>query len=435
MKILVLTNLYPPHHAGTYDFRCQMLTDSLRLRGHQVRVLTSTHGMQHEQRDAQVERRLCLNGVYEHPPIIRWSELKKLEVQNHQALRQTMEGFGPDVVHVGSLHGLSKSLIYTLRNSRLPTVYDVADDWLASGVREDPWLRFWNRPQANPWRTCLELAGQRGQSDRLAPTRMMKGYDRLPQVYGDAAARIEVEPNSINAFRFFRLFFCSQSLREKTAASGFQVNHGEVIYPGLPAEQFTGEIKPPAAPVEKFLVVAHLDEKSGVRTAIQALQLARESKLKIMLTICGRGESDYVAQVRSYVAQNQLPVEFLSVSNLQRDLPAIYRRHDAFLYTAEWNEPFCLTPLEAMACGLPVIASDIGAARELFRHGENAFVYPPGDAGVLAARIEELQTRPEQRRQMAEAGQQEALGRFNETAYVDQVESYLETSVQVWQNV
>ena len=34
MKILVLTNLYPPHHAGTYDLRCQAITDALRLRGH-----------------------------------------------------------------------------------------------------------------------------------------------------------------------------------------------------------------------------------------------------------------------------------------------------------------------------------------------------------------------------------------------------------------
>ena len=34
MKILVLTNLYPPHHAGTFDNHCQAVTESLRLRGH-----------------------------------------------------------------------------------------------------------------------------------------------------------------------------------------------------------------------------------------------------------------------------------------------------------------------------------------------------------------------------------------------------------------
>ena len=44
MKILVLTQLYPPHHAGTYDFRCQSIVENLKLRGHEIRVLTSTHG-------------------------------------------------------------------------------------------------------------------------------------------------------------------------------------------------------------------------------------------------------------------------------------------------------------------------------------------------------------------------------------------------------
>ena len=58
MKILVLTNLYPPHHAGTFDNHCQTVTESLRLRGHKILVLTSSHGLRTEQRDSQIERRL-----------------------------------------------------------------------------------------------------------------------------------------------------------------------------------------------------------------------------------------------------------------------------------------------------------------------------------------------------------------------------------------
>src|SRR5260221_4430972 len=88
VKILVLTNLYPPHHAGTYDFRVQALTDALRLRGHTTQVLTSKHGMTNEQRGAEVERRLVLNGVYEHPAVTRQGELRALEIANHAFLRE-----------------------------------------------------------------------------------------------------------------------------------------------------------------------------------------------------------------------------------------------------------------------------------------------------------------------------------------------------------
>ncbi|HEY3863807.1 MAG TPA: hypothetical protein VGO59_18175 [Verrucomicrobiae bacterium] len=63
MKILVLTNLYPPHTAGAFDNHCQNVTESLRLRGRTIFILTSNHGLRSEQRDEDVHRRLMLNGA------------------------------------------------------------------------------------------------------------------------------------------------------------------------------------------------------------------------------------------------------------------------------------------------------------------------------------------------------------------------------------
>ncbi len=434
VKILVLTNLYPPHHAGTYDFRCQTITEALRTRGHTMHVLTSKQGMTTEQRGGEVERRLALHGAFEYPLVTRFDDLRDLEQANHRALRETIEHFQPDVIHVHSLEGLSKSLLFTLRHSRLPTVYDVANDWLAHGLREDPWLRWWNRPSAplseKIHRASLESMGQRNKLDATAPTRMMKGYDRIPEVYGEAKATIE--PNSISAFRFDRLFFCSQALKEETEQAGFRVSHAEVIYPGIPTQLYFGDVKPESVPANKFLIVARLDARSGVMTAIKALQLAREQGVQATFSIYGRGDSDYIATLRSAVAMHQLPVEFLPVSNIHRDLPNIYRRHDALLHTSEWNEPFALTPLEAMACGLPVIGTALGGARELLRHGENGLTYTPQDAGELALRIQELQSQPALRCQMAETAQQEALSKYNESAVTDRIENYLQTSLKVW---
>lgn len=431
MKILVLNNLYPPHHAGTYDFHCQSIADGLRLRGHQIHVLTSRHGIGSEQRGGDVERRFELNGVFDHPLTTKFRELRKLETQNHTALHETLDAFKPDVIHVFSLHGLSKSLIFTLRNSRLPTVYDVADYWLADGVREDPWLRWWNRP-GGPFlsvlaRAFLELLGRRGTIDWSAPTRMMKGYDRVPGLYARPTT-----PNSIAAFRFDRLYFASQSLKQATEEAGFRVNHGEIIYPGIPTQSFVGDVKSPTAPFQKLLIVSNLDAKSGVMTAVKALHLVRDNKVKASLSIYGRGDTDYIAQIRSYIAMNQLHVEFLPVSNLVRDLPALYRRHDCLVHAAEWNEPYALTPLEAMASGLPVIGTTCGGAGELFRHGDNALTYMPGDETDLARRIQELHDQPELRCRLADTAQQEVLAKYNETTVMDRIENYLQTSLEVW---
>lgn len=431
MKILVLNNLYPPHHAGTYDVRCQNVADGLRLRGHQVHVLTSRHGIGSEQRGADVERRLELNGVYDHPLLIKYKDLRRLELHNHAALRETIAAFQPDLIHVFSLYGLSKSLIFALRNSRLPTVYDVADYWLADGVREDPWLRWWNNPAA-PFgnslrRSVLEVLGRRGQLDALAPTRMMKGFDRIPGLYAK-----QTTANSIAAFRFDRLYFASQSLKHATEEAGFRVNHAEVIYPGIPTQSFVNDVKPASAPFSKLLIVGTLDAKSGVLTAVKAICLARENKIKMSLSIYGRGDTDYIAQLRSYIAMHQVHVDFLPVSNLVRDLPSLYRKYDGVLHTSEWNEPYSLTPLEAMASGVPVIGTTIGGAGELFRHGENALTYMPGDEADLARRLQELHEQPELRCRMADNAQQEVLAKYNETTVMDRIENYLQTSLEVW---
>ena len=428
MKILVITNLYPPHHAGTFDLHCEAVVNNLKLRGHQVQILTSTHGMSQEQQGGEVERRLLLNGAFDHPLVTSYNELKKIETHNHQVLRETLASAAADIVLVFSLYGVSKSLLFALRHARIPVVFDVADNWMTLEVANDPWLRWWNHPAMNMARKALELSGQRGSLDDLAPTRLIKGHDRMPELYVS-----EPPPNSLSAFRFDSLYFASPWLKESAESAGFQVGHAEVIYPGIATQNFVGEVKPGSAPVEKFLVVSALTKRSGVLTAVKAIQQLRKSNLKASLSIYGKGDSSYVAELRSLIALQQLPVEFLNVSNLLRDLPAIYRRHDALLYTSEEAEPFSLTVLEAMAAGLPVVGTTLGGTRELLRHGENALAFTPGAAGELAAAIQELQISPALRTQMAETAQTEVLSHYNETAVTDRIEGFLDASMQNWQ--
>jgi glycogen synthase len=390
--------------------------------------LTSTHGMRHAQKGAEVVRDLLLNGVYDHELVTGYNELKRLEAHNHATLRSAIAEFQPEVVQIFSLFGLSKSFIFGLRHCGVPTVYDVADNWLTLEVRNDPWLRWWNHPAANLSRKALELAGQRNAIDEVAPTRLMRGHDRMPELYTDQPL-----PNSLNAFRFDRIYFASAWLREGAEAAGFQVNLADVIHPGIPTQTFVDEVKPASKPVEKMLVVSPLNKRSGVLTAVKAIDFLRQNNIKVSLSIYGKGDSSYIAELRSLIALRQLPVEFLNVSNLVRDLPAVYRRHDALLYTHEEGEPFSFAILEGMTAGLPVVGTGTGGTRELLRHGENALTYVPGDFHDLAQRIQELQLSPSLRRQMAETAQGEVLSQFNESVVTDRIEAFLETSLQTWQ--
>jgi glycogen synthase len=433
VRLLVLTNLYPPHHGGTEDFRCQAIVENLRLRGHETMVLTSLHGMRNERTDGGVARRFMLSGAIGYPLVTSPGDLKRMELHNHAVLREALGEFKPDMVLVFSLHGLSKSLIFGLQHARLPVVYDVADTWLAADLKKDPWLRWWNDPAGNFFRNLQEVTGQRAKLDALAPTRSRPGCDRLPELFGDGPEAKSPAPNSIGAIRFESLYFCSQWLKAVTAEAGFKVDHGGVIPPGIATQNYVGELKPVSVPMQKLLLVGRLNKASGLLTAARALQNLRANQIKASLSVYGKGDSNYIAEARSYIALQRLPVEFLPVSNLQRDLPALFRQHDCLLYSAEEPEPYVLTPLQAMACGLPVIGTAVGGARDILRHGENALTFTPAAADELAARIKDLYGHPELRCKIAETAQTEVLSQFSETVMTDHIEAALENARQMWQ--
>jgi glycosyltransferase involved in cell wall biosynthesis len=322
----------------------------------------------------------------------------------------------------------------TLRASRKPYLYDVDDYWIVNELREDPWLFWWNSNnisfQSNVMRRGLEMGGQRDKLDGVAPTRCQMGLERLPEVF--SKPQVELEPNSIGVFHFNRLYFCSHALKDATEKAGFRVGHAEVIHPGIPTHQFHGQLKSPEAPFKKLITCCDLHPKNGVMTALEAIQHLFESDHGFTLDIYGRGDSDYVAQLRSFVARHELPVHFMTVSNLSKDMPAIYRLHDAFLHTPEWEEPFSIAPIEAMACGLPVIGTTSGGVGELLKHGQNSFTFTPGNPKDLANRIIEMKEKPQLRCRMADAAQQDVLALFNETTVTDQIENYLNGTIEMW---
>ena len=83
------------------------------------------------------------------------------------------------------------------------------------------------------------------------------------------------------------------------------------------------------------------------------------------------------------------------------------RRHyaaaDAFV-TTPWYEPFGITPLEAMACGTPVVGSAVGGIQHSVADGVTGFLVPPRDPQALAARLLELHRSPDLARAMGRAG-------------------------------
>lgn len=96
-------------------------------------------------------------------------------------------------------------------------------------------------------------------------------------------------------------------------------------------------------------------------------------------------------------------------------LPAIYRTATLLLAPSVWDEPFGMPVIEAMARGVPVVASDSGAFAELLDGPDSeraGVLVPKGDAQALAEAIEALLADPDRRRALGEAGRRRAVSRF-----------------------
>jgi glycosyltransferase involved in cell wall biosynthesis len=81
------------------------------------------------------------------------------------------------------------------------------------------------------------------------------------------------------------------------------------------------------------------------------------------------------------------------------ELPSVLRSLDAVV-CAPWYEPFGIVPLEAMACGVPVIGAAVGGLLDTVVDGVTGLLVPPRDPAAIAAAVERLLASPDLRRAM-----------------------------------
>jgi glycosyltransferase involved in cell wall biosynthesis len=146
--------------------------------------------------------------------------------------------------------------------------------------------------------------------------------------------------------------------------------------------------------------VGRLEERKGVQVLVDAVSQAHGCTLEIVGA--GPQRPELEARIESSGAADRIDlVGYIAA----RDLPARYRGFDVLavpsLETAGWIEQFGRVAVEAMACGVPVIASDSGALPEVV--GDAGVLVPPGNALAWACTLERLARDPTEQQRLADA--------------------------------
>lgn len=427
MKLLCLTNLYPPHIIDPSDVRVQTVCDAFKQRGDKVRVITSNRGMGKEYDDGNIARTLRLNGVYDRPLITEIDELQEIEKHNNDALGQLIHDFEPDLIHIWSLHGLGKSLLLQVSESDIPFAVDVSDPWLRHEFPRDPWLVYWNSGNVSFAKKMLRMGLSIAGTGRKIPTTVYRGKKEIKNLF-DADGKT----TNTRAFILPRVYFCTEPLKSTAAEQGFNVDHAEVIPSAVSSKIFTGQVLPAAETASKFLFVNELNEASRVMEVLDAMHALKAAGHKASLTVYGQGDSDFTAKIRNRILADELPVEIRKVLNPANDLPKIYREHHAFIFATENAEPWMPAPLQAMAAGLPVIINRAFERQRFYVHRRNCLFFDSGDVGLLAGRMLELMQDGNARHELASTGQAEVIEAFDEATMFDKIHDFLDHTIDYW---
>jgi glycosyltransferase involved in cell wall biosynthesis len=190
------------------------------------------------------------------------------------------------------------------------------------------------------------------------------------------------------AHRAARLIAVSPSVRRYMIEQGFLASHVVCVPNGVPGI----DARPRTAPPTSWTlgIAALFRPRKGIEVLLEALAAARGKGCDVRLRAIGPFETPaYEAEVRALVDRLHLQ-NAIDWTGFVTDVPAELAKIDALVLPSLFGEGLPMVVLEAMAAGVPVIASDVEGVPEAIRDGEDGLLVKPGDAAALAAAIEQL---------------------------------------------
>lgn len=180
----------------------------------------------------------------------------------------------------------------------------------------------------------------------------------------------------------------------------------------------------PAAPRKRryrILSVGRLVPRKGVDLVIRSLPYLKAAGFEDveLLIVGGGGDSNVmhadpeIRRLMDLAAELGVSEQVTLQGQVSRsEMPGIFRSADAVV-CAPWYEPFGIVPLEAMACGVPVVAAAVGGLRDTVVDHVTGLHVPPKDPEAIASALSLLLENPALRDKLGQAGERRARTRYS----------------------
>ena len=207
----------------------------------------------------------------------------------------------------------------------------------------------------------------------------------------------------------------SRSLRREMLSRGYSRQKITAVANGV-AEQ------PPIDPIERITqnhwklgMVALVRPRKGIEVLLEAIAKLNAGRDRISLDVIGAFETtEYEASIRKLI--HRLNLEgIVHLRGFTKDVPAIMRTLDAMVLPSLFGEGMPMVVLEALACGVPVIATRVEGTPEVIRHGQEGLLARPQDSDSLSDAIQAFISDRAAWCRMSRAAVQRHRQRFSDT--------------------
>lgn len=402
MRILVISNYYPPIELGGWEQLTSNVVTRLIARGHQIEVLTSNYRLKEVQRaEAGIHRRLHLESydpVNYHPQST--FNFRRQEDENCSILTGLIREFDPEIIFINGMWNLPYTVAKKaeeLRPGRV--VYYMASYW---PTEPDAHTAYWTSDADNK-------------------------IKQIPkQVIGSILRRGWIRSTPRNRLDF-RLVLCVSKFVQDylVREAGVPRERTRVVHNGIEIEWFTVARKKNPPEELRLLYAGRLSPDKGVHTILEALALLHHAspEAATRLSLYGGGTPEYVTslheQARVLGIEQWVEIEGLVP---REQMPDVFAQHDVLLFPSIWPEPLARILQEAMACELVVIGTSTGGTCEILIDGENGLVFEAGDSAMLAEKIKLITGDFSLRKMLAKAARKTVEERFSLDRMVSEIE-------------
>jgi len=394
MKILILTDHYPPNIIGGAEINCELITQELIHRGHSVIVLTSNYGIGKNEINGNIFRVLkCCRGLSLNKVLRRVLQIKRLfaAIKNYSITKKIVKMIRPNLVFIWNFADVTILPVLAVQDLKVPTLFHVGSH---SIIRQKE-----------------DIYGQNSWIKIFYHSALI-GFRRFSEM------------------QVKHVIFIGENLANDFRKAGVENSSFRVIKNGIPDEWILNKplINWTKGDSVRLLYVGRISPEKGSDIAIKTLEVLIEEfgLFDISLDLFGTGNVEYMNRLKDYVTNHNLSEHINFHGYLDRDrIINEYARFNILIFPTPKYEGLSTVIIEAMARGLFVIASRIGGPMDIITHGKDGILVYPIEPGQFALTIYQYLSNPAEITRIKENAIKKISENFRFSKMIDEYEEYI----------